>query len=177
MPDTRESLLGNEIVLVVPKDFDRDRRDRARASTSPRLLGADGRLAMANVDSVPAGKYGKAALESLGVWDAVADRVVQADNVRAALAFVARGEAPAGIVYATDADAEPAVKVVGTFPADSHPPIVYPGGADRGVDEPGRPRLPRLSRSRTRRGRPSRSRASRPRAGDRSAQPNRRRAG
>ena len=81
---------------------------------------------MANVDSVPAGKYGKAALEKLGVWDSVADRVVQADNVRAALAFVAKGEAPLGIVYATDANAEKAVKVLGIFPADSHPPILYP---------------------------------------------------
>ncbi len=81
---------------------------------------------MANVDSVPAGKYGKAALTALHVWDKVAGRIVQADNVRAALAFVARGEAPAGIVYATDAAAEPAVKVIATFPAASHPPIVYP---------------------------------------------------
>ena len=89
-------------------------------------LGADGKLAMANVDSVPAGKYGKASLEHLGVWDEVADKVVQADNVRAALAFVASGEAPLGIVYATDAAAEPAVKIVGTFPDDSHPPILYP---------------------------------------------------
>jgi molybdate transport system substrate-binding protein len=81
---------------------------------------------MANVESVPAGKYGKAALEHLGVWDAVADKVVQADNVRAALAFVASGEVPLGIVYATDAAAEPNVRVVGTFPDDSHPPILYP---------------------------------------------------
>ena len=123
-PDTRQSLLGNAIVLVVPQD--------ATATTiGPNfdlasLLGADGRLAMANVESVPAGRYGKAALEALGVWDSVADRMVQADNVRAAMAFVATGEAPAGIVYATDANAEPKVKVIGTFPADSHPPIVYP---------------------------------------------------
>ena len=75
------------------------------------LLGADGRLAMANVDSVPAGKYGKAALETLGIWPSVAERVVQAENVRAALAFVATGEAPLGIVYKTDANSEPKVKV------------------------------------------------------------------
>ncbi len=81
---------------------------------------------MANVDSVPAGKYGKAALEKLGVWDKISAQVVQSDNVRAALAFVAKGEAPAGVVYQTDANAEPGVKVIGTFPADSHPPIVYP---------------------------------------------------
>ena len=89
-------------------------------------LGADGKLAMAGVDSVPAGKYGKAALTYLGVWNAVAPRVAQAENVRAALAFVARGEAPLGIVYGTDAKAEPAVRVVGTFPEESHPKIEYP---------------------------------------------------
>ena len=122
---TRRTLLGNEIVLVAPKD------SRAAVSIGPGmdlapLLGADGRLAMANVESVPAGKYGKAAMESLGAWAGVSERIVQADNVRAALAFVARGETPLGIVYLTDARAEPAVKVVGTFPADSHPPILYP---------------------------------------------------
>ena len=100
------------------------------------LLGPDGHLAMANVDSVPAGKYGKAALESLGVWDSVAGQVVQSENVRLALAFVARGEAPAGIVYATDAAAEPAVKVIGTFPADSHPPILYPVAMTAGSTNP-----------------------------------------
>jgi len=75
---------------------------------------------------VPAGKYGKAALEKLGAWDGVKDKVAQADNVRAALVLVARGEAPLGIVYATDAAAEPNVKIVGTFPDNSHPPILYP---------------------------------------------------
>jgi molybdate transport system substrate-binding protein len=89
----------------------------------------DGRVAMANVDSVPAGKYGKAALETLGAWEGVKDKVAQADNVRAALLLVSRGEAPLGIVYATDAAADPAVKIVGRFPADSHPPIVYPAAA------------------------------------------------
>jgi molybdate transport system substrate-binding protein len=123
-PATRRSLLGNAIVLVAPageakpveigKGFD--------------LAGAlgGGKLAMASVDSVPAGKYGKAALESLGIWDSVSGQVAQADNVRAALQLVALGEAPFGIVYATDAHAEPKVAVVGTFPDDSHPPIVYP---------------------------------------------------
>jgi len=125
VPATEKSLLGNEIVLVAPKD------STASITIAPGFdlagsLGADGKLAMANVDSVPAGKYGKAALTKLGVWDSVSAKVVQADDVRAALAFVARGEAPEGIVYATDATAEPAVKVIGTFPADSHPPIVYP---------------------------------------------------
>jgi len=121
---TRRSLLGNSIVLIASGE------DAAPIAIAPGfdLAGAlgDGRLAMANVDSVPAGRYGKAALESLGVWGSVADKVAQADNVRAALALVALGEAPLGIVYATDAGAEDQVTVVGTFPDDSHPPIVYP---------------------------------------------------
>src|SRR6185312_6492387 len=85
-----------------------------------------GKLAMGNVDAVPAGKYGKAALQKLGAWDGVKDNIAQADNVRAALLLVARGEAPLGIVYSTDAAAEPNVKIVATFPEDSHPPIIYP---------------------------------------------------
>ena len=124
------------------------------------LLGPDGRLAMANVDSVPAGRYGKAALESLGVWDSVADRVVQSENVRLALAFVARGEAPAGIVYATDAAAEPAVKVIGTFPADSHPPILYPVAMTAGSTNPDAQSLLRLPGFGRGRCRPIASRAS-----------------
>jgi molybdate transport system substrate-binding protein len=123
--DTRHTLLGNEIVLVAPADSAAT-ITVAKGMDLAAALGSDGRLAMANVDSVPAGKYGKAALEWLGVWEAVAPRVVQADNVRAALAFVATGEVPLGIVYQTDANSEPKVKVVGTFPADSHPPILYP---------------------------------------------------
>lgn len=123
--DSRRTLLGNEIVLVAPKDSSAN-VTIASGMDLAALLGKDGRLAMANVESVPAGKYGKAALEKLGAWAGVADHIVQADNVRAALAFVAKGEAPLGIVYQTDANAEPAVKIVGTFPADSHPPILYP---------------------------------------------------
>jgi molybdate transport system substrate-binding protein len=123
--DSRVTLLGNAIVLVVPKASDVTIKI-APGMPLAEVLGKDGHLAMANVDSVPAGRYGKAALEHLGVWDAVADKVVQADNVRAALAFVAAGEAPLGIVYATDAAAEPAVRIVDAFPADSHPPIRYP---------------------------------------------------
>lgn len=122
--DTRAELLGNAIVLVAPAD------STATATIEKgfplaELLG-DGKLAMASVDSVPAGKYGKASLERLGVWSGVADKVAQAENVRAALLLVSRGEAPLGIVYKTDAVADKGVKVVGTFPADSHPPIVYP---------------------------------------------------
>ncbi len=117
-------LLGNRIVLVAPADSSVD------LSIAPGfdLAGAlgDGRLAMANIDAVPAGRYGKAALETLGVWDGVADKVAQAENVRAALQFVALGEAPLGIVYQTDATVEPGVRVVGTFPEDSHEPIIYP---------------------------------------------------
>jgi molybdate transport system substrate-binding protein len=118
------NLLGNRLVLVAPADAD------ATVAIGPGfdLVGAlgDGRLAMALVDSVPAGRYGKAALTTLGVWAQVEGHVAQAENVRAALALVAAGEAPLGIVYATDARAEPAVQVVGTFPEDSHAPIIYP---------------------------------------------------
>jgi molybdate transport system substrate-binding protein len=121
---TEKSLLGNEIVLVAPKDSTATATIAAGFDLAG-LLGG-GKLAMANVDSVPAGKYGKASLVKLGLWDSVAANVVQSDNVRAALAFVAKGEAPLGIVYSTDANAEPGVKVIGTFPTDSHPPIVYP---------------------------------------------------
>ena len=126
-PATRTALLGNALVLIrhgpgapaaeIGPDF-----DLAAA------LG-DGRLAMALVEAVPAGIYGKAALTTLGLWASVEDRVAQADNVRAALALVAAGEAPLGVVYATDAAAERGVSVVGAFPASSHPPIVYPAAA------------------------------------------------
>jgi molybdate transport system substrate-binding protein len=123
---TRVSLLGNEIVLVAPKAATTPNVALAKGVDLATLLRKDGKLAMANVDSVPAGKYGKASLDALGIWSSVSARVVQTDNVRAALAFVTRGEAPLGIVYTTDANAERGVKVIGTFPADSHPPIVYP---------------------------------------------------
>lgn len=122
--ETETELLGNRIVLVAPADSDAA-TEIAPGFDLAGLLG-DGRLAMANVDAVPAGKYGREALETLGVWDAVSASVAQAENVRAALALVATGEAPLGIVYATDAVAEPAVRVIGTFPDDSHAPIVYP---------------------------------------------------
>jgi molybdate transport system substrate-binding protein len=87
---------------------------------------AGGRLAVGDVKSVPAGRYAKAALESLGVWDSVAGNLAESENVRAALLLVSRGEAPLGIVYRTDARADPSVAVVGTVPGDAHPPIVYP---------------------------------------------------
>ena len=112
---------------------------------------------MANVDAVPAGKYGKAALEKLGAWDGVKDKVAQAENVRAALLLVSRGEAPLGIVYQTDAAAEPNVKIVGTFPADSHPPIIYPAALTKERQGSRCQGVPRPIFRAARRGRPSRS--------------------
>jgi molybdate transport system substrate-binding protein len=121
---TRGNLLGNALVLVAAKSHPVPLRI-ANGFPIARALG-DGRLAMADPAAVPAGKYARAALTSLGVWDAVAGRVAGAENVRAALQLVARGEAPLGIVYRTDAVAEPNVVVVDTFPPSSHPEIVYP---------------------------------------------------
>jgi molybdate transport system substrate-binding protein len=128
-PDTRYNLLGNKIVLIAP----RDSRTTTLALTGGDLARAlaGGKLSMGNVDAVPAGKYGKAALEKLGAWTSVKDSIAQAENVRAALVLVARGEAALGIVYGTDAAAEPGVKIVATFPADSHPPITYPAALAR----------------------------------------------
>jgi molybdate transport system substrate-binding protein len=123
-PDTRVNLLGNRIVLVAPKDANISINIQPGFDLAALLKG--GRLAMGNVDAVPAGKYGKAALEKLGAWDGVKDKLAQAESVRAALLLVSRGEAPLGIVYQTDAASDPGVKIVGTFPEDSHPPIIYP---------------------------------------------------
>jgi len=122
--DTRVNLLGNKIVLIAPRDSKTTINVKQGFDLAKVLAG--GKLAMGNVDAVPAGKYGKAALEKLGAWDGVKNNIAQAENVRAALLLVARGEAPFGIVYATDAAAEPNVKIVGSFPEDSHPPIIYP---------------------------------------------------
>ncbi len=123
-PGSRSDLLTNRLVLIAPKS------SALRLTISPRFqlakaLGT-GRLAMADPDAVPAGIYGKAALSRLGVWPAVQARITRSENVRAAMMLVSRGEAPLGIVYATDALAEPAVRVVGVFPPTSHAPIVYP---------------------------------------------------
>lgn len=120
---SRADILGNRLVLIAHGDA-----APVQISGDMDLAGMldGGKLAMALVDSVPAGQYGKAALENLGLWDSVQSDVAQSDNVRAALALVAAGEAPLGIVYATDAAAEDDVTVVGEFPADSHPPITYP---------------------------------------------------
>ncbi|MBB3964377.1 molybdate ABC transporter substrate-binding protein [Rhizobium metallidurans] len=122
--DTRSNLLGNSIVLVAAKDKVKP-VDIKQGFDLAGLIG-DGKLAMGEVKSVPAGKYGKAALEKLGVWASVEGKVAGAESVRAALALVSRGEAPFGIVYKTDVNADPGVAVAGTFPADSHPPITYP---------------------------------------------------
>ncbi len=133
-PGTRRDLLGNRLVLIA------NGKDATPVQIGPGfelagLLG-DGRLAMALVDAVPAGQYGKEALETLSVWDQVAPLVVQTDNVRAALALVSRGEAPYGIVYASDAVADANVTVVVTFPYDSHKPIVYPAALLAGATDP-----------------------------------------
>jgi molybdate transport system substrate-binding protein len=122
--DTRKNLLGNHLVLIAPAD------SNVSLVIAPHfdIVGAlhGGRLAVADPDSVPAGKYARSALTSLGVWNAVVDHLVQAENVRVALAYVARGEAPLGIVYSTDALSESKVKTVGVFPDGTHAPIVYP---------------------------------------------------
>ena len=131
---TRFDLVGNRIVLIA-HGTDAARAEIGSGLDLAGMLG-EGRLAMALVDAVPAGIYGKAALKSLGIWDDVAPRVAQADNVRAALAFVSSGEAPMGIVYATDAVADDTVTVVGTFPAHAHPPVVYPAAAVAASDNP-----------------------------------------
>lgn len=122
--NTRSNLLGNVLVLVAPAD------STATVEIKPgfplaTMLG-DSHLSMADPDAVPAGKYGKAALQKLGVWDAVEKKVARAEDVRAALLFVSRKEAPFGIVYQTDAAADKGVKVVAPFPADTYPPIIYP---------------------------------------------------
>jgi molybdate transport system substrate-binding protein len=123
-PDTRANLLGNRIVLIAPKDSTVSADIQPGFDLAALLKG--GRLAMGNVDAVPAGKYGKAALEKLGAWDGVKDKIAQAESVRAALVLVSRGEAPLGIVYQTDAASDPGVKIVGVFPENAHPPIIYP---------------------------------------------------
>jgi molybdate transport system substrate-binding protein len=125
----RVNLLVNALVLVAPAAA----APKLRIAPGFALAAAlgDGRLAMADPQSVPAGKYGRAALESLGVWAQVQGRLAPAENIRATLALVARAEAPLGIVYRTDARAEPRVAVVDTFPESSHPAIVYPMGVLR----------------------------------------------
>jgi molybdate transport system substrate-binding protein len=132
---TRTNLLGNALVLVAPKASTLTLALTSGADLVG-ALGADGRLALAEPNSVPAGKYAKAALTKLDVWNSVESRIVAADNVRAALNFVARGEAPLGVVYRSDAVSEPAVRVVATFPPGTHAPIVYPAALLADHDTP-----------------------------------------
>ena len=136
-PEARFNLLGNTLVLIAPAD-----------STLSLVIGphfplaralGDGRLAIADPAGVPAGKYGKTALERLDVWSSVADKLAPAENVRAALFLVARGEAPLGIVYQTDAVADKGVKIIGAFPEDTHPPIIYAVAAVAASANPGDP--------------------------------------
>ena len=123
--DTRVNLLGNTLVLIAPKDAKIRTLALDRAAIEA-VLGPDGKLVTGDPKAVPVGKYAKIALEKLGLWQAFEPRVASTDNVRSALSFVARGEAPLGIVYATDAAVEPGVMIVATFPQGSHPPVIYP---------------------------------------------------
>ena len=126
--DTRVNLLGNKIVLIAPKGSKIGRVTIGPGFDLAKLAG-DGRVTTGDVKVVPVGRYAQAALEKLGAWKAVEPKMAMAENVRAALALVARGEAALGIVYETDAKVEPGVKIVGAFPDDSHPAIVYPVAA------------------------------------------------
>ena len=124
-PWSRSNLLSNRLVLIAPS-VDRTLRLVIEPGLSLTAALGDGRLAMADPAAVPAGMYAKAALQDLGIWRAVVDRIIPAENVRAALLLVARSEAPLGIVYATDAAIDPNVRVIATFPRETHPPIIYP---------------------------------------------------
>jgi len=136
---SRRDLATNRLALIAPKDSPVVLR-MGRSMPLAAALGSGGRLAMA-APEVPAGRYGRAALESLGVWPSVQDRLVRADNVRGALVFVGRGEAPLGIVYDTDAKADPSVRIVALFPAASHPKILYPGAVLRDARQSDAPRF------------------------------------
>jgi molybdate transport system substrate-binding protein len=134
-PDTRFNLLGNKLVLIAPAD------STVNLTIGPNFplaqaLG-NNRLAMADPAAVPAGKYGKAALEALGVWSSVASKIAPAQDVRATLLLVSRGEAPLGIVYQTDAAADKGVKIVSAFPEQTHPPIIYPIAVTSASTNPG----------------------------------------
>ncbi len=131
--EDRVEVLGNALVLIAPlENVATVRLQRGVDLVS--LLGVDGRLAMAEPNTVPAGRYGRAALSWLGVWPQLQTRIVAAENVRAALNFVRRREAPLGIVYRSDAVMEPSLRVVATFPAASHPQIVYPAAVPVDAD-------------------------------------------
>ena len=134
-PDTRFNLLGNRLVLIAPKDSKLANVAIAQGFDLAKLAGDD-RIAVADVKAVPAGRYAQAALEKLGAWAEAEPKLAQAENVRATLAFVARGETPVGIVYETDAKIEPKVKIVGVFPNGSYPPVTYPIAATAASKSP-----------------------------------------
>jgi len=145
-PGSRVNLLRNDIVLIAPAGSTASMEIKPGFPLST-LLGGSGRLALADPDYVPAGKYGKAALETLGVWPSVAAKIARAENVRAALNFVSRGEAPLGIVYRTDATADSKVRIVAVFPANTHPPIVYPAALLKEAGDPSASRFFEFLRS------------------------------
>jgi molybdate transport system substrate-binding protein len=144
-PASRFDLLQNRLVLVAAKSSRIDILPLTAEALTQALGG--GRLTTGEVKSVPVGRYAQAALQKLGLWSTIEPRLAMTDNVRAALAFVTRGEAPLGIVYATDAAADPGVKVVAQFPADSHPPIIYPLALTAGTKNPAAPKLLAFLRS------------------------------
>lgn len=134
VPDSRAALVSNRLVLVAPKTSMLKVDAISSATDLAGMLGAKGRLAVGDPDHVPAGIYAKDALTGLGLWTGVESRLARADNVRAALALVARGEVPLGIVYSTDAAGQAGVKVLATFPPSSHKPISYPVSIIKGRD-------------------------------------------
>jgi molybdate transport system substrate-binding protein len=138
-PKSRINLLGNRLVIIAPKDSGLGELKLDLPAIEAALAG--GRIATGAVETVPVGRYAKMALQKLDLWTGLAGRIAPAENVRAALAYVARGEAPLGIVYATDAASEPKVKIVATFPRDSHPPIVYPFAVTAGTKGDGAARF------------------------------------
>ncbi|RAU21021.1 molybdate ABC transporter substrate-binding protein [Paramagnetospirillum kuznetsovii] len=133
--DTRFNLLGNTLVLIAPLDAKQDRVELT-AKTDIAALAGPGRIATGNPDSVPVGLYFKQAMERAGQWKAIEPKIAATDSVRAALAFVERGEVPLGVVYATDAAVSKKVKVVGIFPDAMHDPITYPFALIKGKETP-----------------------------------------
>jgi len=127
---TRRNLVGNRLVLIAPADSKVELKIAPGFPLAAAL--GKGRLSTGDPDTVPVGRYARSALVSLGLWDEIQDRLVRADNVRSAMMFVARGEAPLGIVYTTDALADPKVRIVDIFPANTHAAITYPAAATKG---------------------------------------------
>ena len=142
---SRFDLLQNGLVFIAPGSS--NIQSIALSTDGIKQAVGAGRISTGEVNTVPVGKYARAALQKLGLWSEVEPRLAQSDNVRAAMNFVTRGEAPLGIVYATDAAAEPGVRVVATFPADSHPPIVYPFALTAGTKNPAAPKFLSFLRS------------------------------